>query len=359
MGLVAEHCFSRDWYEAKQNERGQLSPSLLETTNYAFELLAELVKRGLPLVFKGGTCIMLLLDDFRRLSIDVDIALPMTSDEVFPVLQSIAAETRFLDVEHLDRDPHRLPKRHHYLFHYPSVYTQQPGSLQLDILEDDAHYPELIETPVEHSLVEVEEDVAVRVPTVEGLLGDKLTAFAPTTIGIRYGSYKDGIRIVKQICDVGELLTHIKDLDAVRAAHMRFLEAEGGYGDEPHTAVAVAEDRIAAARELCLLHTKWPAADKDHAVILDDGVRQIDSHMVGRRYSFDNAKVAAARAAALTGLMMTEQHLPPIGDLLFGEHRLAELKTIRLASPHDRLNVLRAGNAEAFYYWHLTSQWFD
>jgi hypothetical protein len=30
------------WYEAKQRERGQLSPNLLETANPAFEFLGEL-----------------------------------------------------------------------------------------------------------------------------------------------------------------------------------------------------------------------------------------------------------------------------------------------------------------------------
>ncbi|MCF7853493.1 MAG: nucleotidyl transferase AbiEii/AbiGii toxin family protein [Candidatus Pacebacteria bacterium] len=139
MGLIAAKCFDKKWYEARQREYGQLSPNLLETANHAFEFLAELATRELPFVFKGGTCILLLVDDFRRLSIDVDIALPMSRDEMLPVLESIIPESRFLKVEPLDRDPFRLPKRHHYRFLYESVYTRQPGALLLDILEDDAH----------------------------------------------------------------------------------------------------------------------------------------------------------------------------------------------------------------------------
>jgi hypothetical protein len=358
VGLISEKCFAREWFEQKQRERGQLSPQLLETVTYALELLAELVKRGLPLVFKGGTSILLLIDDIRRLSIDIDVAMPVSRDEVLPVLEAIATESRFLDVQPLDRDPHRLPKRHHYLFHYPSVYTQQPGSLQLDILEDDAHYPDIVERPIVHSLVEVEEDIAVRLPTIDGLLGDKLTAFAPTTIGIRYGSYKDAIRIVKQVCDIGELLNHASDLTAVKAAHARFLVAESSYVDEPYATDAIAADRIAAAELLSLLHTKWHPADDEHAATLEAGVRQIDSHIVGHRYSFDNAKVAAAKAAALTAMFSLEGTPPPISDVRYSEEKIAGLRTSKLAAPYDKLNILlRAGNAEAFYYWLLAEKY--
>lgn len=48
-------------------------PILLERAVYAFGLLEALVKTGLPFIFKGGTCLMLLMEHPKRLSTDIDI----------------------------------------------------------------------------------------------------------------------------------------------------------------------------------------------------------------------------------------------------------------------------------------------
>ena len=43
-------------------------PVLLERAVYAFGLLEALAKVGMPFIFKGGTCLMLLMEHPRRLS---------------------------------------------------------------------------------------------------------------------------------------------------------------------------------------------------------------------------------------------------------------------------------------------------
>ena len=48
-------------------------PVLLERAVYAFGLLEALAKVGMPFIFKGGTCLMLLMEHPRRLSTDIDI----------------------------------------------------------------------------------------------------------------------------------------------------------------------------------------------------------------------------------------------------------------------------------------------
>ncbi len=48
-------------------------PAILERTVYAFGLLESLVRVNMPFIFKGGTCLMLLLKSPRRLSTDIDI----------------------------------------------------------------------------------------------------------------------------------------------------------------------------------------------------------------------------------------------------------------------------------------------
>lgn len=47
--------------------------NLVERALFAFGLLEALARANLPFVFKGGTCLLLLLNDPKRLSTDIDI----------------------------------------------------------------------------------------------------------------------------------------------------------------------------------------------------------------------------------------------------------------------------------------------
>ena len=61
----------------KMNRR---DPILLERTVYAFGLLEALVRVKMPFIFKGGTCLMLLLEHPMRLSTDIDIVVEPGTD---------------------------------------------------------------------------------------------------------------------------------------------------------------------------------------------------------------------------------------------------------------------------------------
>lgn len=55
----------------KENPSADLQ--LLEKTIGALYLLENLVNEGLEFIFKGGTSLVLLLNDLKRFSVDVDI----------------------------------------------------------------------------------------------------------------------------------------------------------------------------------------------------------------------------------------------------------------------------------------------
>ena len=66
----------------KMNRR---DPILLERTVYAFGLLEALARVKMPFIFKGGTCLMLLLEHPMRLSTDIDIVVePGTDVDEYP-----------------------------------------------------------------------------------------------------------------------------------------------------------------------------------------------------------------------------------------------------------------------------------
>ncbi len=55
-------------------------PVLLERAIYAFGLLEALAKVDMPFIFKGGTCLMLLMEHPSRLSTDIDIIVEPGTD---------------------------------------------------------------------------------------------------------------------------------------------------------------------------------------------------------------------------------------------------------------------------------------
>lgn len=54
-------------------EQTKADPSIIERTVFAFGLLEAITRVGLPFIFKGGTSLLVMLDDPRRLSTDIDI----------------------------------------------------------------------------------------------------------------------------------------------------------------------------------------------------------------------------------------------------------------------------------------------
>ncbi|MFQ5835990.1 MAG: hypothetical protein ACE5HR_08750, partial [bacterium] len=63
LGIIRKSCFQEEWIRIKGKEINA-DPILIERTIYAFELLALLIKGKTPLIFKGGTSLML-----QRLSV--------------------------------------------------------------------------------------------------------------------------------------------------------------------------------------------------------------------------------------------------------------------------------------------------
>jgi predicted nucleotidyltransferase component of viral defense system len=62
-------------------------------------LLEGLAQSGLSFVFKGGTALMLLLEQTKRLSIDIDIIIPQKTSGLEELLQLVVQRTAFVRLE--------------------------------------------------------------------------------------------------------------------------------------------------------------------------------------------------------------------------------------------------------------------
>lgn len=349
--MIAEKCFTREWLEACAGSAGRVDPGLLEKSIYAFELLGCLIAEGLPFVFKGGTAMLLLLDNFRRLSIDVDIACPLPREEVARVVVAAVRKGRFISMSPDERDPARLPKRHHYALKFASVVdARDPATLQLDVLEDDGHYPHTRRVPLQSRFIVPDGDVYITVPTIEGLLADKLTAFAPKTVGVPYSAFKASLKLAKHVADIGELFTSARDGGDLVESYQRIFTAENTYRGNAFTMNEALDDTIEAARLLGCINVKGYQSTPESAVLLA-GVKQVDTHMIGPRHSLDSAKIAAARAAHLAALLRANKVPADLATLRFDEATMGTDRVATLDGPFIPLNRLRQVNPEGFYHW--------
>lgn len=349
--MIDGKCYTREWLEKCRQTVGRVDPGLLEKSIHAFELVGRLAGEGLPFVFKGGTALLLLLDKFRRLSIDVDIACPLPQEDVFRIVAEAVRKGPFLSVEPDPRDPDRLPKRHHYAIKFSSVVDPRvPATLQLDVLEDEAHYPHTRAVPLQSRFVQPSEDIRITVPTIEGLLADKLTAFAPTTVGVRYSAFKASLKIAKHAADIGELFVNARDGKGLVESYQRVFEAENSYRENAFTLSEALHDTITAAHQVCGINLKGFRPMPESAVLLQ-GVSQVDSHMIGPRYTVDSAKIAAARAAHLAALIVSKEMPDDLAALQMDPAAANVPGDALLDGRFAGLNRLRQINPEVFQRW--------
>ncbi|NQE05624.1 hypothetical protein C5S32_07125 [ANME-1 cluster archaeon GoMg1] len=346
--MIRRPCFERKWITNKHRETNA-DPILIEKAIYAFELLGNLVEKGINLIFKGGTGLMLLIPELKRLSIDLDI---ITEDEdiaLFDTFDKIIQEGLFKKWEE-DKRPteHKIPKSH-FKFYYISSMENREAYVLLDIVKMPPPFSETIEKPIILPLFEVEKEVKVPIPSVNSFVGDKLSAFAPTTIGIPYGKGKS-MEILKQLFDLGILFEYITDLKEISQSYKKIAEIEATYRNMNLPAYEFLRDSIQASFLISQLDFRG-SIENDYTRELRDGIRRIRSHIIGGSYSFSRAKEDASKVACLAFLIKDGRLDMDIGGLKQNRGDVERIKDVLLPGEFDILNKLKAISPGSFYLW--------
>lgn len=173
---------------------------------------------------------MLLLDDFDRFSVDVDILMAKGKEYDVRNLILEMKTNRFSKVEEDIRTPVDIIKKH-FKFFYNSIYQDIESYVLLDIVFEDYKYNYLQEKTIESHFVKTTNPLlSVLVPSIDEMLGDKLTAFAPRTIGILFSRPNQfrskHVEIVKQLYDVSKLSTKYHDLYEVKKAYIEIAQIQ-------------------------------------------------------------------------------------------------------------------------------------
>ncbi len=349
------------WSEDQSRQLGRCDPGLLEKCVYALTLLGHLADSGLPFLFKGGTSLLLHLRDIRRLSIDIDIVSPATDAELERVVSSIGETAPFMGAEENTRsatntrDP--LPRRRHFKFWFRTERAMGGRACVLLDVVQESHCPhEQVTRPIRTSFLHPDREITVTLPTVESLLGDKLTAFAPTTTGVRLrrkdGTEGEVMQVAKQLFDVGTLFEHATDFAQMARVYDGVQAQEAGYRGHTHTREATLADTLNACLGITGTKKAHQAVFADTALILD-GFRKLGGHLTLPRFGDEDRRTLAARAAVLAAHLRTGRTLDFATARYTGSD--AQIALLRAATlkghEHAWLDGLKAVNAEAYHYW--------
>jgi hypothetical protein len=344
--MIADQCFTIEWQVRKREAIGGCDPVLLEKTIHVFALLDALAGRGLEFVFKGGTSLLLRLPHIRRLSIDADILCQEPASKLDTLLAEISRTRPFTGMTEDDRGEHRVPARRHFKFFYTPLDRKNPGPfVLLDVVHEQNVYPRVDRVPLRTAFVE--SDGGLLVPTVEGLLGDKLTAFSPNTTGVPLNEQR-AMHFMKQVFDIGELFNAAGDLAAVRAAYDQVFAAENSFRGGKFTTELALQDTFDTAHRIA--QVGFAIAPKDgRDELLEAGRKQIGSHLVGVKFRRDEMKIAAGKAALLTSALRADA---PLGfdAMRYDKTKLASLKDMKFDRAFSAVSKLKA-NPEAMWLW--------
>lgn len=104
--------------------------------------------------------------------------------------------------------------------------------IRLDVLYEDNPYTHTIAVPIDLPFLKQEgTPLMVNVPTKEDILGDKITAFGPNSIGIPYfkGVRDCSLDIMKQLFDISRLFDVVDDFTDTYASFRKVADVELGY----------------------------------------------------------------------------------------------------------------------------------
>ena len=282
-------------------------PAILERTVYAFGLLESLARVDMPFIFKGGTCLMLLLKTPRRLSTDIDIIVEPGTD-ILHYIEEASKFFPFVDVEEQTRIGKNNIEKRHFKFVYDSPVNNRKFYILLDVLFEENHYNALVKREIKNEILLTEAPyLEVTVPSIDCILGDKLTAFAPHTTGIPFDVNKE-MEIIKQLFDVATLVEECSNFTDIYESYMKTVESELAYRGEGGSAEDALTDTIQAAA--CIISRGTTNPDEYRKLM--QGIKRIRTHMYKEMYSGEIAAVQACSVMYMAACVLKNQEFKRI-----------------------------------------------
>jgi hypothetical protein len=378
--MIAEVSLSQEWITAKHKKYGK-DPSIIESMIHALYLLERLQESGLDFIFKGGTSLVLLLEQAARFSVDIDIIVKpaLSREDLEKYLDKIVQNSNgfFTEVKLDGRRSYKgaVPKAH-YIFKYKSnfvgkgkdgqVTANAEREILLDVLFAENPYPVIVTKPIKTEWIELKSDpIVVNMPCINSITGDKLTAFAPNTTGVPYfrtSTNAEGVtsenemfrEIVKQLFDVGCLFDVISDITAFQKSYHVTVAGEIKYRPERgiKSGDEALSDTIATALIIARREKQLNDADKKNFEYLNKGIGQFAHFVYTSPFRIEHAQVSSSKAAYLAAIALMKYE----GEIIRFKENIPLTDFLITHPEYNFLNKqLKAVNkGEALFYWHQT-----
>lgn len=356
--MISTESFSKDWIIQRSQELKYNNKQLLEKVIRAFSLLEALVENGAPIIFKGGSSLLLILkDNLNRLSIDIDVICPPDVD-IREYLKNLDKHG-FQNIIPVNPENggKNLPASH-FKSYYDIIFSGRDDDeayIRLDVLNAENPYHNTITLPIESPFFKQDgEPLMVQVPAKEDILGDKLTAFGPNTLGIPYFKREDldeerrrcSLEIIKQLFDIGCLFNSVTDFSNTFNSFLKVSTEELSFRPQMEGRIEKYFDDVRQSA-LCLSTRGQIGEGKFEE--FQDGLIRIKNYMYQRNYYIEQAIVDAAKAAYLATCF---EH--GINDIQ-KYNRDFDLHTLAIfANMPKELQRFRRSSPEAFWYWAKT-----
>jgi len=353
--MIKNTSHTKNWIESfRENpEYNKTDPALIEKMIMALTLLEHLAVNKLDFLFKGGTSLILLLDNANRFSIDIDISTEHSREEIENVLGKIVESPLFTRYELDGKRSYKgkLPKAHYKFYYNSKISTVKENILAnyvlLDIVFEKAVYPEVNKAEIKIKWLDTEEPFyKITTPSVDSILGDKLTAFAPNTTGVPYNSNKE-IEIIKQLFDISVLIDFVSNIEMVNSSFLNTVKKEIEYRSLDIDGSAVLDDVFQTALMIAK-REKNIGEDKLKFLEIQRGIRNLYNFIISNHFRIEEAIEASAKSAWFA-MKLKNSNYSPI-ELNNPKIDLAKLHIEN--KDYHFLNKLKKANKPAFYYWY-------
>ncbi|MDO9577353.1 MAG: nucleotidyl transferase AbiEii/AbiGii toxin family protein [Candidatus Cloacimonadales bacterium] len=350
--MIDQSIFNEEWFKELKSRYKFQNAAVAEKMVHALSLVEELSKTDLDFVLKGGTSLILLISPTRRFSVDVDIITKASRESIESFLNEICTSsehfTRFELDERRSYNP-GIPKAHYFMF-YKSVNSGREDYVLIDILFEDVLYPSVIKKQIGSQWVKtIEPEIDVKVPSIESVLGDKLTAFAPNTTGVPYGKDKE-LEIAKQLFDIGSLFDYTRNLDDLSRSFFDIVAAEIEYRKLSIDSDEVLHDVIATAKLIASQGKLEFKEDQEHYREILTGIKALNEFLINERFRLEDAVLASAKAALLAAKLLRKDN----SSLQLFSPELNILDYMIEDPDHNSLNKLRKIPGGSLFYWYHT-----
>ena len=201
----------------------------------------------------------------------------------------------------------------------------------------------------------------VTVPTIDAIIGDKLTAFAPNTIGIPYFKGKDmqpfSMEISKQLFDLSKLFEQITNVEMVAKSYIAFAERVIKYRGKGNLKSELTPEKVLKDTiDTCIIIAKRGGGSDDEKIKfaeLQKGIKAFDfGFLMSGNFRIDDAVQAAARIAYLSTKILVNS----MSSINYFEGQ--DIKGLTIEDPNwNFLNKLKKQpDKSSFYYWYQTVQ---